>query len=104
MGTFCLKLAQRAKHAARLLATVPTTAKNAWLLAAADALESNQAELLSANAKDVAAAPGFGLNAAAIDRLTLNAKRIAAMSEGLRQVAALPDPVGEIREATERPN
>ena len=48
--------------------------------------------------------PRFGLNAAAIDRLTLNPKRVAAMGEGLRQVAALPDPVGETIESTVRPN
>src|SRR5439155_13831246 len=77
---------------------------NRWLLASADALVARQTELLAANAKDMAAAPGFGLNAAAIDRLTLNPKRVAAAAEGLRQVAALPDPVGEVREATQRPN
>jgi glutamate-5-semialdehyde dehydrogenase len=100
----CADLARRAKAAAQLLAQAPTAAKNAWLLASAAALESRQAELLDANTKDVAAAPSFGLNAAAVDRLTLNPKRIAAMAEGLRQVAALPDPVGEVREATQRPN
>ncbi|MBP3954210.1 glutamate-5-semialdehyde dehydrogenase [Gemmata sp. G18] len=104
LGTLCLGLAQRAKAAARALATVATAAKNQWLLAAADALEAHQDELLAANARDVAAAPGFGLNAAAIDRLTLNPKRIKAAAEGLRQVTALPDPVGEVREATQRPN
>ncbi len=104
LGALCLDLGQRAKNAARLLATVPTAAKNRWLLASAIAIEEGQDDLLAANAKDVAAAPGYGLNTAAIDRLTLNAKRIAALAEGLRQVAALPDPVGEIREATERPN
>jgi glutamate-5-semialdehyde dehydrogenase len=86
------------------LAQAPTAAKNRWLLASADALEARKDELLAANAKDVAAAPGFGLNAAAIDRLTLNPRRIATAAEGLRQVAALPDPVGEVREATRRPN
>lgn len=60
--------------------------------------------MLEANAKDVAAAPGFNLTGAAIDRLRLNPNRIAAMAEGLRQVAALPDPVGEVREASQRPN
>ena len=104
LGTLCLTLAQRAKTAARVLATSPTAAKNQWLLASARAIETHREELLAANAKDVAAAPGFGLNAAAIDRLTLNAKRIASAAEGLRQVAALPDPVGEIREAADRPN
>jgi glutamate-5-semialdehyde dehydrogenase len=100
----CADLARRAKAASRELAIAPTVAKNRWLLASASALESRADELLAANAKDVAAAPGFGLNAAAIDRLTLNPKRIAAAAEGLRQVAGLPDPVGEVREAAQRPN
>jgi glutamate-5-semialdehyde dehydrogenase len=97
-------MAQRARCAARKLALAPTEVKNRWLLASAAALESHQVELLEANAKDLAAAPGFGLNAAAIDRLALNSKRIASAAEGLRQVAALPDPVGEVREAVQRPN
>ncbi|MBN9117578.1 MAG: glutamate-5-semialdehyde dehydrogenase [Planctomycetes bacterium] len=104
MSGRCADLAKRAKAASTLLAQAPTRAKNQWLLASAAALESRAAELLEANAEDVAAAPGFGLNAAAIDRLTLNPKRLAAAAEGLRQVAALPDPVGEVREATQRPN
>jgi glutamate-5-semialdehyde dehydrogenase len=104
LKSLCADLARRAKSASRELAITPTAAKNRWLLASAAALEARQAELLAANAKDVAAAPGFGLNAAAIDRLTLNPKRIASAAEGLRQVAALPDPVGEVREARQRPN
>jgi len=104
MGTWCLHLAQRAKTASASIAITPTAVKNRWLLASASALEARQSELLEANAKDVAAAPSFGLNAAAIDRLTLTPKRIAAAAEGLRQVAALPDPVGEVREASQRPN
>ncbi len=104
LNALCTQLARRAKAASAQLSQVPTAAKNKWLLASAAALEARSAELLAANAKDVDAAPGFGLNAAAIDRLTLNPKRIAAMAEGLRQVAALPDPVGEVREATLRPN
>lgn len=104
LPALCADLARRAKAAARELALAPTDAKNRWLLASAAALGARQAELLAANAKDVAAAPGYGLNAAAIDRLTLTPKRIAAMAEGLRQVAALPDPVGEVREDSQRPN
>lgn len=103
LSALCAGLAQRAKAASAQIAIAPTAAKNKWLLASAAALESRADELFAANAKDVAAAPGFGLNAAAIDRLTLNPKRLAAAAEGLRQVAALPDPVGEVREATQRP-
>ena len=104
LGSFCLTMAKRAKAAAAVLAQASTATKNRWLLASAEALIARADELLAANAKDVAAAPGFGLNAAAIDRLTLTPKRIAAAAEGLRQVAALPDPVGEVREVTQRPN
>lgn len=104
LHNLCTQLARRAKTASALLAQVPAHAKNKWLLASAAALEARAAELLAANARDVELAPEFGLNAAAIDRLTLNPKRIAAMAEGLRQVTALPDPVGEVREATLRPN
>jgi glutamate-5-semialdehyde dehydrogenase len=97
-------MARRARAAADELALAPAETKNRWLLAAASALEARRDEILAANAADVASAPGFGLTAAAIDRLTLNAKRIAAAADGLRQVAALPDPVGEVRETAQRPN
>ncbi|CAN5373541.1 glutamate-5-semialdehyde dehydrogenase [soil metagenome] len=100
----CRTLAANAKAASKHLAVVSTAAKNAWLLACAVKLEQNAVAILTANAKDIAAAPGYGLNAAAIDRLTLNPKRIAGMIESLRQVAALPDPIGEVREGSVRPN
>ncbi len=100
----CHTMARRARAASKALALVPTSAKNAWLLACASALEARAPELLAANEKDVRAAPGYGLNPAAVDRLTLSAKRVGAMSAGLRQVAALPDPVGEVRETAHRPN
>lgn len=104
LAVLCRGLGERAKAASQALVTVSTQQKNRWLAAAADALLAHSADILAANVKDVAAAPGFGLNAAAIDRLTLTPGRIVAASEGLRQVAALPDPVGEIRETTRRPN
>jgi glutamate-5-semialdehyde dehydrogenase len=97
-------MAGRAKAASVVLACASTEQKNRWLLAAAAAIESCTAELLAANARDVAAAPAFGLNAAAIDRLTLTPSRIKAAADGLRQVAAQPDPVGEVRECEIRPN
>jgi glutamate-5-semialdehyde dehydrogenase len=104
LAALCRGLGDRAQTAARELVTVSTARKNLWLHAAADAIRARSAEILVANAKDVAAAPGFGLNAAAIDRLTLTESRVAAAAEGLRQVAQLPDPVGEVRESTVRPN
>jgi glutamate-5-semialdehyde dehydrogenase len=100
----CREMARRAKAAAEELALATTEAKNAWLLAGADALVANSADLIAANARDVSAAPDFGLNAAAIDRLTLTPARIAAMADGLRQVASLPDPNGELMEESTRPN
>ncbi len=104
LESLCRGLAQRAKAASDVLADVLTADKNRWLLAAADLLEARTPELLAANALDVQAAPQFGLNAAAVDRLTLTPARIKAAADGLRQVAALPDPVGEVREGGVRPN
>jgi glutamate-5-semialdehyde dehydrogenase len=104
LEALALRTAERARSAAGDLALASTGQKNRWLLAAADALESRAASILDANAKDVAAAPEFGLNAAAVDRLTLTPARIRAAADGLRQVAALPDPVGEVREESVRPN
>lgn len=104
LADICLSVARRAKAASVALATVPTTLKNAWLLDTADALIHSKDAILTANARDVATAPGFGLNAAAIDRLTFTPVRLAAAAAGLRQVAALPDPIGEVREGGTRPN
>jgi glutamate-5-semialdehyde dehydrogenase len=100
----CLDMARRAKAASQLLATAGSAPKDRWLRLAADSLEQNTAVLLEANARDVEAAPALGLNAAAIDRLTLNIPRIQAAAEGLRQVAGLPDPIGRVREGRVRPN
>lgn len=104
LEALCLRLGEQARAASRQTTLVSTEAKNRWLLAAATALIARTGEILTANALDVAAAPGFGLNAAAIDRLTLNAARVASSAEGLRQVAALPDPVGQVLEDGVRPN
>jgi glutamate-5-semialdehyde dehydrogenase len=100
----CLSIARRAKAASVELATVRTAEKNAWLLASADRLLREADAVFAANAKDVAAAPGFGLNAASIDRLTLTAARLKSAADGMKQVAGLPDPVGEVREGGTRPN
>src|SRR2546428_10428487 len=91
---YVVQKASRAKAAARQLATLSTAVKNKALLAMADALEAHEAELLEANKKDLAGARG--LSKAAIDRLTLNAKRIKEMAMGLSEVAALPDPLREV--------
>ncbi|KPK38196.1 MAG: gamma-glutamyl phosphate reductase [Gammaproteobacteria bacterium SG8_47] len=95
---------KRARVAARVLARTHTRAKNAALLAMAEAIEAAQAELLAANAKDLAAGRDKGLDAALLDRLELTPDRIAAMAEGLRQIAGLVDPVGEITDLSYQPS
>ena len=98
------EMGRRARLAARALALCSTDAKNAALQAMADAIEAAESVIVAANAKDLAAAPDYGLNAAAIDRLRLTPERIFAMAKGVREVALLPDPVGEIIRAWARPN
>lgn len=100
----CTDIAARAKVAAGRLATISTDRKNGWLLASADRLDSQSHAILAANAHDRTAAKDSGLNAAAVDRLSLNPDRIRSMAAGLREVAALPDPVGTVLEGSTRPN
>lgn len=97
-------MGKKARAAARALALVNKESKNAGLMAMAYAIEAAEAEILAANAEDLAAAPGLGLNAAAIDRLRLTPERIGAMAKGVREVAVLPDPCGEIIREWTRPN
>jgi glutamate-5-semialdehyde dehydrogenase len=97
-------MAKHAKAASRELAKLTTAEKNACLLAMATALEQNAAALKQANALDMEAAIKSDLSAAMLDRLKLDDKRIAAMAKGLREVAALPDPVGKILNERVRPN
>jgi glutamate-5-semialdehyde dehydrogenase len=97
-------MGRRARAAARALALCSEDRKNAALLAMADAIEAAGAEIVAANGRDLQAAPGYGLNAAAVDRLRLDAARIHAMAAGVREVAALPDPCGEIIRQWTRPN
>ncbi|MEK7321994.1 MAG: glutamate-5-semialdehyde dehydrogenase [Pseudomonadota bacterium] len=98
------QVGQRARAASRAVARADTAAKNAALLAMADLIDAGGAELVAANEADLAAARIGGLDAALLDRLTLNAKGVAAMAEGLRQIAALPDPVGTITDMSYRPS
>jgi len=93
-----------ARSASRSMAKADTKAKNRALRAMADAIERDEAQLLAANAEDVAAAREKGLETAMIDRLTLTAKGVLGMADGLRQIAALPDPVGEITHLNFRPS
>jgi glutamate-5-semialdehyde dehydrogenase len=100
----CQVMADRARLASRALAVAPGSAKNGWLRRSAGAIRARSNEILEANARDVEAAPDFGLNAAAIDRLTLNPKRLEAIAVGLEEVASLPDPIGEVIASSRRPN
>jgi glutamate-5-semialdehyde dehydrogenase len=98
------QLGRQAKAASRLLARLSTTQKNGCLLAMADALEQRRQAIQEANAEDMDAAAKNGLSSAMLDRLKLDDKRIAAMARGLRDVAALPDPVGRVLDDRTRPN
>lgn len=97
-------LARQAKAASRRLGRLTTDDKNRALLAMADALEHEAGAVRDANAKDLAVGKQFGLSAAMLDRLKLDDKRIAGMAKGLREVAALPDPVGRVLDDRTRPN
>jgi glutamate-5-semialdehyde dehydrogenase len=97
-------LGRRAKAASRLLATASTAAKDAALHQAADLLTQRAGDILAANAADLEVAAAGGMEPGPLDRLRLTDARIAGMASGLRQVAALPDPVGEVLDGWRRPN
>ncbi len=97
-------LGRQARAASRLVAAASTDAKNAALAAMAAEIRARRAELLAANARDLEEARAAGLEPALIDRLTLSEKGVEAMAAGLEQVAALPDPVGEITDVKRRPS
>jgi glutamate-5-semialdehyde dehydrogenase len=103
-GTSLPELGRRAKQASLALALASSRTKDAALNAAADLLVERTPEILSANASDVGRADDGGVPAAVIDRLRLSEARVAAMAGGLRQVAGLADPVGEVVEGWVRPN
>jgi glutamate-5-semialdehyde dehydrogenase len=104
LARHCRDIGTRARRAAIDLAAVPAATKAACLRAAAARIRADVDAILAANALDLAAAPGFGLTAAAIDRLTLDRKRVEGIAAGVEAVASLPDPVGEVLEETTRPN
>jgi glutamate-5-semialdehyde dehydrogenase len=99
-----LYMGRRAREAAATLALASTEAKNAALSAMAERIEANAGKILEANAQDVEAARAKGRDAAFIDRLALNEARVASMAKGLRDIAALADPVGEVMARWTRPN
>ncbi|MEX0586525.1 MAG: glutamate-5-semialdehyde dehydrogenase [Pirellulales bacterium] len=100
----CEQMARRARRASIDLAQVPTEQKNDWLRRSAALLREHSARLIEANRADLDAAPGFGLTAAAVERLQLTPAAIEGIAAGLEQVATLPDPVGEVIEASVRPS
>ena len=104
LAAYCEDLARRARTAARTLALAPTAQKNQWLERTAAALNSQAEDILRANQRDLAAAQSRGLSSAQIDRLQLSADRLQSAAAGLRQVAALPDPVGRVLDSSVRPN
>lgn len=104
LAAYAEQVARAAQAASRQLALATGQQKNAWLRGAAAQIRARTDEIVAANARDVAAAPEFGLNAAAIDRLTLNPKRIEAAAQAIEQVASLPDPIGEVIDSSIRPN
>jgi glutamate-5-semialdehyde dehydrogenase len=98
------ELAQRAKRASRVLAQLGTKEKNSLLVGMADELDAQEKVIRKANQEDVAAARGAGTSGALLDRLELTEKRFREMVEGVRHVAKLPDPVGEVIKKWTRPN
>jgi glutamate-5-semialdehyde dehydrogenase len=104
MPTALDELGKRAKAASRRLATAPTDQKDAALVAAAELLLERTPDVLAANAADLAKAADQGMEPGPLDRLRLDEKRLAGMADGLRSVAALPDPVGDLIDESVRPN
>jgi glutamate-5-semialdehyde dehydrogenase len=104
LSNYCLDVARRAKEASQLLVSLSTTVKNRWIQESANRLVERSGDILRANQQDLAMAESFGLTKAEVDRLLLREDRITQMADGLREVAALPDPIGEIIEGSRRPN
>ena len=101
--TYIHSVGRRARAAARVIAKADTATKNRALKEMAAAIERDAPRLLEANARDVEVAKRQKLDSAMIDRLTLTVKGVAAMADGLRQIAALPDPIGRMTGLRRRP-
>ncbi len=104
MVTSLTELGERAKRASRAMALAGTDAKDAALLAGADLVLQRSDEIITANEQDVERATAGGVSSAVVDRLRLSEARLGSMADGLRQVAARPDPVGEVTDGWVRPN
>ncbi|MHB1036164.1 MAG: glutamate-5-semialdehyde dehydrogenase [Pirellulales bacterium] len=101
---YCLDVARRAQQASAELTRLTGRQKNDWLRRSAQLLRRRANEVIQANALDLAAGPGYGLSEAAIDRLRLSPERIEAIAAAVEEIAALPDPVGEVISSSIRPN
>ena len=100
---YMYQLGRRARAASRVIGAADSASKNSALIAIADALLAQQAQLLAENQKDITAGQANQLAPALLDRLELTENRIETMAQGLREIAALPDPVGEITGLNYRP-
>jgi len=103
LSTYCLQTAQAAKAASYTLASLDPSVKNQWLLESAESLVAWTAKIIEANQRDLASASDYGLSEAVVDRLRLDSDRIAAIAGGLREIAMLPDPIGEVMDGFTRP-
>jgi glutamate-5-semialdehyde dehydrogenase len=104
LAVYCQDVGQRARAASALMATLPAAVKIAWLERSAELLCEQAAVIERANAEDLAAAPGYGLTPAAIDRLKLNSAGVGKIADALLEVSALRDPIGRVIDSTIRPN
>lgn len=104
IADYCLELAKGARHASRLLLGTSGEVRDRALRRLADLLRHESAEIIGANERDRAEAPKYGLTSAAIDRLTLNTKRLSEMADAVDAIADFPDPIGRIIDSSIRPN
>ena len=104
LASYCAGVSSRAHVASRLLAGLSGAVKNQWLVESAKRIEQSQLKIIAANLIDLGNADQYGLTDSEIDRLRLTPERIIQIASGLREIAALPDPVGEVIEGSTRPN
>ncbi len=104
LNQYCLEMAQKAHRSMDALAQATGAQKEQWLRRGAALLREQCDAILAANEKDLQAAPGYGLTSAQVDRLRLSPERVDAIARGLEEVAALPEPIGEVIESSIRPN
>src|SRR5690606_36588237 len=104
LNQYWLEMAQKAHCSMDALAKATGGQKEQWLRRGAALLREKCDAILAANEKDLQAAPGYGLTSAQVDRLRLSPERVDAIARGLEEVAALPEPIGEVIESSIRPN